>query len=109
MPGVPAWGALAVRRRAPVLAEAEGDMGGQGKGEVRSEKSEVMIYVYAARHECGLIVAAVVDDPALANGVARIVSTWIRRGHTIERMPIEEARKTEWCLCFRKGRKRAAA
>jgi len=60
---------------------------------------------YVARHvPCGLIVAVTIDDPDYRKYVAKDIAAWVRRGDTIERMPVEDARKAEFCLCFRKKR-----
>lgn len=60
-------------------------------------------YAYVARKPCRCITLLQVDDPAHPNDVAREISQAIRRGESIERTTVEEARVAEpwhWnCEC----------
>lgn len=43
-------------------------------------------FSYIGRKPCGCLVAAVIDDPDHASDVSKAVSSWIKRGLTIERV-----------------------
>lgn len=47
---------------------------------------------YVARKACGCVTLVTVDNPAHAADVARDVASCIRRGDSVERLPIELAR-----------------
>lgn len=44
-------------------------------------------------HEAGVVVCVTVDQPSMAKDNAREVAEWMRDGLTIERVPVEWARR----------------
>jgi hypothetical protein len=57
---------------------------------------------YIARKGCGCMMAAIVDDSRLdPKKMAKIVSTWIEVGFTVDRMSVEELREGfTGCVCY---------
>jgi hypothetical protein len=47
---------------------------------------------YIARADCGCIVAATIDRPEYRKDVARDTADWIKRGYSIERTTVAEAK-----------------
>jgi hypothetical protein len=56
---------------------------------------------YIGRRPCGCVVAAVVDDGDDPKDVAKFVAELVRKGITVERSTVEDARKllTGGCKC----------
>lgn len=48
-------------------------------------------YAYIGINENGLARAIVFDDPKYKRDTAKTIAEWIRRGRTIERLPVEQA------------------
>lgn len=48
---------------------------------------------YIGRKACGCCVAAAVDKPEHRKDTAKHVAQWVRSGLTIERVPVDDARK----------------
>ncbi len=60
-------------------------------------------HAYIAKRSCGCMVFASMDDPRLAKDNAREIASCIREGFTVERVPVEEARKLPFgCECCKK-------
>ena len=63
-------------------------------------------HAYIALAPCGHVYAVTVDTPSMTASNATAVARWIREGATIERVPLEDARRRfTVCLC---GRARTA-
>jgi hypothetical protein len=56
---------------------------------------------YYSRHECGGVVAAVVDMPEHKADVAKEVSKMIRQDGQVLRANVAKLRAMRWCACFR--------
>jgi hypothetical protein len=57
-------------------------------------------HVYLGRQACGCAVAFVVDDPDDPKFTAREIAKWVRRGRTVERVLLDEARSGPFgCKC----------
>ena len=55
-------------------------------------------FMYVARRPCGKVSAMSWDDPGYEKDNAKSVSTWIRRGHKVERIErFEDDPSPEWC------------
>ena len=50
---------------------------------------------------CKKIVTAIVDNPAHKREVAKEVADAIRSGEAVERMPVEDVRRADFCSCLR--------
>ena len=62
--------------------------------------SEVMAY-RAVNPTCGHVIGLVVDEPDIMSdkAVNRDIARWLRDGYRLERVTIEEARKSVMCNC----------
>lgn len=59
--------------------------------EQRDLDEQEMTYCYVAVNEHGTF-AATVDTPQFAKETAKTIAGWVRKGATVERIPVEEAR-----------------
>ena len=72
------------------------------------QESEVQIYAYRGICEHGKVRVMIADDPEFAKDTAKEVSKCIRSGLIIDRVTVEEARKSDMKCpeCYEKHRKK---